>query len=302
METRSVTTAVLAGHLGNPPQYGSTAEEVLATCALVAAADEQWDEKQVSRFQKQVGIHEKVWGRLLSIHRSDRWKQVDLADLPGSYTTLYALATLEEEGWNELVARKLLTSTLTSRKILQWRLRDNIRADGFDRQIYFILATSSDKAVEEVSGVLSEFKSIAEKHNMIILLPTATAMGLTAVATPEEIVEKISSFLLPELNSLVQDAGKVVRDSLQIQTGEELLSAPLREFLKFVNRTAGSNAAALEAYGKEYCFKLALEYNKSSTTRANRFNYKKKLEEFSEGDPELPMTKLARKVIRDFVA
>ena len=298
METRSVTTAVVAGHLGNPPQYGSTAEEVLATCALVAAADEQWDEKQVSRFQKQVGIHEKVWGRLLSIHRSDRWKQVDLADLPGSYTTLYALATFEEKGWNELVARKLLTSVLTSRWLLQWRKREKLRAEGFQQQFNLILAAPSDKSISEILAVQDELQTVAAKYNMQII----PLSSIPPEVTPQESAKVIATQLLPLLERLVGDAGKVLKESLQIETSDDLLNATMRDFLKFINRTAGSNSAALAAYGNEYILKLALEYNNPLTSRANRFNYKKKLEDLSCSEPGSHIAHNASLIIKTFIA
>ncbi|MEB3307455.1 MAG: hypothetical protein VKK98_04800, partial [Cyanobacteriota bacterium] len=60
MRTQHVTTTALAAHLGSPPTYGETAAAVLETCALIADAEEQWDSKQVIRFQEEVGIHEKV--------------------------------------------------------------------------------------------------------------------------------------------------------------------------------------------------------------------------------------------------
>jgi len=75
----------------------------------------------------------------------------------------------------------------------------------------------------------------------------------------------------------------------------------MRDFLKFINRTAGSSAAALETYGKQYCLKLALEYNRRSNTRANRFNYKKKLEELAEHRENQGLKDAARWIYRNFI-
>jgi hypothetical protein len=99
----------------------------------------------------------------------------------------------------------------------------------------------------------------------------------------------------------MQDAGKVLRDSLGIQSEEDLINASMRDFLKFINRTAGSASAALETYGKQYCLKLALEYNRMSNTRANRFNYKKKLEELAEHRENQGLKDCARTVFMDFI-
>jgi hypothetical protein len=75
----------------------------------------------------------------------------------------------------------------------------------------------------------------------------------------------------------------------------------MRDFLKFVNRTAGSIAAAHELYGRQYCLKLALEYNRMSNTRANRFNYKKKLEGVAEYADNENLRKFAKIVFKDYI-
>jgi len=301
MRTQYVTTAALAAHLGSPPAYGETAAAVLETCALVAVAEEQWDPKQVIRFQEKAGIHEKVWGRLLAIHRCNRWQEVDQADLPGNYTALYALTTLSDEAWKQLVERKVLRRTLSSRQILTWESQVKTGLAELPKRVQMVLACSRDQ-VEEAEAVVEQFKVIAADHGMLLVFKAPSERGFAAGSTPEQIMEAISSVLLiPLLKELVQDAGKVLKDSLGIQTEEDLINASMRDFLKFINRTAGSAAAALETYGKQYCLKLALEYNRMSNTRANRFNYKKKLEELAEHRENQGLKDAARLIYRDFI-
>jgi len=300
MRTQYVTTVALAAHLGSPPAYGETAAAVLETCALIADAEEQWDPKQVIRFQEKVGIHEKVWGRLLAIHRCNRWQEVDQADLPGNYTALYALTTLSDEAWKQLVERKVLRRTLSSRQILTWESQVKTGLAELPKRVQMVLACSRDQ-VEEVEAVVEQFKTIAADHGMLLVFKAPSERGFAAGSTPEQIMEAISTRLIPLLQELVQDAGKVLKDSLGIQTEEDLINASMRDFLKFINRTAGSAAAALETYGKQYCLKLALEYNRMSNTRANRFNYKKKLEELAEHRQNQGLKDTARLIFRDFI-
>ena len=301
MGTQHVTTTALAAHLGSPPAYGETAAAVLETCALIAEAEEQWDPKQVIRFQEKAGIHEKVWGRLLSIHRCTRWQEVDQSDLPGNYTALYALTTLSDEAWTQLVERKVLRRTLSSRQILTWESEIKTGLAELPKRVEMMLACSEDKVDHEVKAVLEQFKSIAAEHGMRLLFKAPSERGFATGSTPEEILEEISKRLIPLLQELVQDAGKVLKDSLGIQTEEDLINASMRDFLKFINRTAGSSAAALETYGKQYCLKLALEYNRMSNTRANRFNYKKKLEELAEHRENQGLKDAARIIYRNFI-
>ncbi len=300
MVTQSVTTTALATHLGSPPQYGETVAAVLETCALVASADNQWTSDQITRFQDEAGIHEKVWSRLLSIHRCDRWGEVDQSVLPGNYTALYAITTLSDEAWRQLVERKVLSRTLSSRHILTWESQVKTGLSELPRKLEMVLACSEEQ-FEELKAVAQQFKEIAQAHGMFIGIKSSSSRGISAGSTPEQVMDAISARLIPLLKKPLDDAGKVLKDSLDIQREEDLIGASVRDFLKFINRTAGSAPSALEIYGKQYCLKLALEYNRVTNTRANRFNYKKKLEEFASGNPDSEITKVARRVISDFV-
>jgi hypothetical protein len=300
MDTHSVTTSVLATHLGSPPQYGETAAAVLETCALVASADEQWDPKQITRFQDQVGIHEKVWGRLLAIHHCTRWQEVEQSKLPGNYTALYAITTLSDEAWKQLVERKVLSRTLSSRHILTWEAQVKTGLSELPRRLGMVLACSEGQ-IDELKAVAQQFKEIAQAHGMFLGFKSSTSRGISAGSTPEQVMDAISERLIPLLKEPLNEAGKVLKDALGIQSEEDLICLTVRDFSKFINRTAGSARSALETYGKQYCLKLALEYNRASNTRANRFNYKKKLEEFVSGDPDAEIATLAKQVISDFI-
>ncbi len=136
---------------------------------------------------------------------------------------------------------------------------------------------------------------------MLLVFKIPAVRGISDGATPDQFVESISKKLVTLLKDPMQDAGKVLRDSLGIQSEEDLINASMRDFLKFINRTAGSASAALEIYGKQYCLKLALEYNRMSNTRANRFNYTKKLEELAEHPENQGLKNAARIIYRDFI-
>jgi len=317
MGTQHVTTTALAAHLGSPPAYGETAAAVLQTCSLVAEAEEQWDPKQVMRFQEKAGIHEKVWSRLLAIHRCNRWQEVDQADLPGNYTALYALTTLSDEAWVTLLKGNMLKSQLTSRQIHQWALvapsiakvyehrsrsKQSKNAEEPDalQQVQLVLTFPRQRA-SDVKDVLTQLQTVAQDRGMDLAALFTSSRGFGPMGTPEQAMEQIETDLRPLLKELVEDAGKVLKDSLGIQTEEDLINASMRDFLKFINRTAGSASAALESYGKQYCLKLALEYNRMSNTRANRFNYKKKLEELAEHRENQGLRDAARLIYRDFI-
>jgi hypothetical protein len=301
MRTQGVTTTALAAHLGSPPTYGETAAAVLETCALIADAEEQWDSKHVIRFQEEVGIHEKVWGRLLAIHRCKRWQEVEQSDLPENYTSLYSLTTLSDDAWQQLLDRNGLSKKLRSRHILQYRLPSLLEEQGYSGKISMFLAYRPDKTPKELFDIVSQLKDVAKHHGAMIAVPGGMERRTAFSRTPEEKFKAIADSMKHTLIPILHDAGKVLKDSLGIQTEEDLINASMRDFLKFINRTAGSSAAALETYGKQYCLKLALEYNRMSNTRANRFNYKKKLDELAEHRENQGLKDAARLIYRDFI-
>lgn len=299
---QTVTNAELGARLGIPAAYGTTSDEVLETCALVAAADEQWNAEQIGNFQEQHQIHEKVWGRLIAIHRCQRWKEVETTNLPGNYTSLYSLVTLSDDEWQDILVSGKINPSLTSRAIQFWKTTRIAANEGFDRQVPFLLAFQAESDKDKLLETLALFKKIAEENELRLIVPPALFREFSTRSTPKEVMESIGNILLPKLEAIVADAGKACRDSLGIQSANELLSASVREFLKFLNRTAGSLPAAMESYGIEHCLKLAYEYNRVANSRANRSNYKKKLVALSEGNSEQAVTHHAKKVIRDFIS
>jgi hypothetical protein len=301
MSTHILTEAELASRLGSPPQYGNTAVDVLGTCALIAEATDQWNADTVEAFQERVGVGEKVWNRLLAIHRSERWAQVPCEELPCNYTALYALTTLEEEEWEELQAAKRIKPDLSSRKVNSWKMRRMAAKDGFDRQVPMLLGFRSEAPKLEVATAIKELVECARANGMVLMSAVNASKDFADRATPEETVKRITNQLMTLCEPLVADAGKVTRESLGIESAEDLVNSAMRDFLKFINRAAGSNAAALEHYGEQYCLKYALEYNKEENSRANRSNYKKKLVELSEGDGDSSITKAARRALISFI-
>lgn len=301
MTAHTPTPDFLGARLGTPPSYGETASEVLETCALVAAAAEHWDEKAINAFLDQAGIHEKVWRRLLAIHRCDRWQQVDLENLPGNYTALYALATLGEEEWEELLKSERVMSSLSSRQIGAWKERKNLIRKGYERQVPLIFAAKTEVSKEAVKEVFEGMKAIAEAKGMLLVLPSLLVSDEIDRQTPEQVMSTISKILIPKLTVIMEDAGKVLKDDLSIHSEEDLLGTSIRDFLKFINRTAGSAAAALEAYGGAYCLKLTLEYHRPTNSRANRSNYKIKLMDLKDTSNDDRIREFAAKVLKDFV-
>jgi 2-oxoglutarate dehydrogenase complex dehydrogenase (E1) component-like enzyme len=72
----------------------------------------------------------------------------------------------------------------------------------------------------------------------------------------------------------------------------------LRTFTGFLVRHYGSTEGMWEGAGQEYCLKVALEFNRTDS-RAQRFNYKKRLEKVQIEHPNC--SDAAAKVLTNYM-
>ena len=111
----------LRGAPGSKERFGTTAAAVLETAALVGAADADWDKETVLAFQKVQEIHQKVWGKLIAIHRDRRL--VPLQErLPASYTALYALVVMNDQELAAALSEGIVSARASSRALLDWTM------------------------------------------------------------------------------------------------------------------------------------------------------------------------------------
>ena len=282
MDTRVVTPDALALRVGVPPHYGSTAPEVLETCALVFRAAEQWERQEVQKFQQVVGIYEQVWGRLLAIHRSDRWHQIDHGRLPGNYTALYALTTIPEEDWSTAVEGGLIGPDLSSRDALNLKSGSRLKRLGYPIHQTLEIGFSAEASRNQRIDTLVALRAVAKAHGAYLMTGVEQVTAdVKFGATRSELIAEAKKILMLNLTRAVQDAGSLVKDQLGIQNEEELAEADLKEFNKFLNRCAGSVLASMQKYGFQYCMKLAYEYHRTDV-RSRKHLYKKKLLELSQ--------------------
>ena len=120
---------------GSKDRFGATAAEVLETAALIAAADQDWDKATIAAFQKEQEIHQKVWGKLVSIAKSTNLQSLPPEDLPASYTALYALVVMTTEELKAAGAEGVIRSNASSRSILEWTKAFRLRGTGIEQEL-----------------------------------------------------------------------------------------------------------------------------------------------------------------------
>jgi len=77
-----------------------------------------------------------------------------------------------------------------------------------------------------------------------------------------------------------------LRDKFSLNSLEELVDAQMNTFTGFLNKFRDGRDAFWSFHGNDYINKIALEYLKTSS-RGQRFNYRKRLKEVSERFPHL---------------
>jgi hypothetical protein len=269
----------LGGAPGSKDRFGSTAAEVLETAALVAAANADWDKENVASFQKEQEIHQKVWGKLVSIARSQNLKDLPLQDLPASYTALYALEVMSPQELKAAVQDGLVRSDASSRSILDWTKAFRLRGTGIEQEIALTLVLREDLLPEQQQDLLDALSKVAEQFGAEVLegkggIRQAEVKSDQRKARAEEIEEELMRLLSPE----VLNAPDELKQKFQVTSASDLISGSREKLTGFLQMLKGKGDKKIfwENYGRAYCLKYALDFNLTES-RAQRYQLKKRV-------------------------
>lgn len=279
--------------------YGKTAAEVLGTTALVAAADSSWSHEQIQQFQTQAEMHPKVWEKLCSIARDTRLKQVPESSLPGTYTALYALVVLSDQEWDAAVQEGIVQPHASSRSLLEWTRQQRRQEQGYRSEQMLRLIHSRELSQQEQSALLEELSALASTYGVSILSgEDGTKQRGVQAEKRKSAAEDLEAELIQLLSPVFDDASTPLKEQFNLQTIADLVNGELRTFTGFLVRYYGSTDGMWEGAGREYCLKVALEFNRTDS-RAQRFNYKKRLEKVQIEHPNCSVA--AVKVLANYM-
>ena len=98
--------------------------------------------------------------------------------------------------------------------------------------------------------------------------------------------EQVLALLVARMDGVVKSADPALLDQFSVSSGEVLAKGEMRHLTVFLVHGTGSTDPMWQHHGKDCFLKVCLEFN-STTSRAQRFNYKKQLLEVKEKHPEL---------------
>jgi len=265
--------------------YGKTAPDVLGTAALVASADSSWSQQQIQQFQTQAEMHPKVWEKLCSIARDTRLKQVPESSLPGTYTALYALVVLSDEEWGWAQKQGIVRPDASSRSLLDWTRQQRLQAQGYKSEQVLVLIHSKELTQQEQQELHQGITALAQNFGVSILSGEEGSKQRGVQAEKRKSVsEELEAELIQLLSPVFEDSSTPLKEKFNLRSVSDLVNGELRTFTGFLVRHYGSTEGMWKGASREYCLKVALEFNRTDS-RAQRFNYKKRLEKVQTEHP-----------------
>ena len=279
--------------------YGKTAPDVLGTAALVAAADSSWSQQQIQQFQTQAEMHPKVWEKLCSIARDTRLKQVPDSSLPGTYTALYALVVLSVQEWDAALQEGIIQANASSRSLLEWTRKQRLQDQGYSSETMLRLIHSKELTQQEQQDLHQGITALAQNFGVSVLAgEDGTKQRGVQAEKRKNVAEELEAELIQLLSPVFDDSSSPLKQQFNLNNVADLVNGELRIFTGFLVRHYGSTEGMWKGVSREYCLKVALEFNRTDS-RAQRFNYKKRLEKVQS--EHLNCSDAAAKILENYM-
>lgn len=244
MDTRVLSPEAMSRHLAQPGRYGRSAESVLETCSLIAAADLTWESTEVSSFQEKEEIHEKVWVKLVTIAKDSKLKEIDPKILPSSYTALYGLVVMSQPEWDAAIKEGAINARASSRSIIDWtrKYRLGTPPDHQEKAMTILLTRPLEQDLWE--AMKEELSSVCLKYDAKIfegkkILPHKKIWDNRVMS------DRCLQRLLVLLREIVKNTSEDLRESFGIYTGGELARSTKKIFPAFIIRYAAEQGEQL---------------------------------------------------------
>ena len=279
MKTPDPTPEDLAGHLA-AERFGSTAEKVRATAALIAAADTCWEKGTITAFQTQHKINAQVWDKLVWIAGSANLESLPPEVLPASYTALYALVVMTPEELKAAVSEGLLKrkSPLSSRAILDWTKAFRLRGKGIEQEVPLTLVLREDLDEQQKQNLLKALSQVADGFGAELLEGKGGVKqaGLKADRR-KTLATEIEEVLMKEIGTVVAAAPEDLKSRFGVSSAADLIEAPRATFTGFFHNLVGKVKIEFwRQFGRAYCLKIARDFN-TTESRAVRFQLKNRI-------------------------
>ena len=257
-----------------------TSSDILTTCNVIAAAKTALTTDQFRELRDSAPFTDKVWSKLLQIGLDSRLQ--DICDrLPPKWSTIHRIHCLADAELKNALADgaihpKVSQGTL-NRYLQEKRFLDG--ADGLPRDFKSLAQVLTPADAED--DALTRFRSDLDKLVSVYGFRVQYDGDQSAVALrqkrSQDKGQELIELLYRDLKSTWDNAPDNFKTLFSLASLEELVNAPMNDFTGFLNKVRKNREGFWTFHGHDYLYKVALEYLKT-TSRAQRFNYKKTTE------------------------
>ena len=267
--------AALATDLAAKGQ-GKTAQEVLDTGQTLVLQEVRLTPEDFQTLCKGTGWHPKVVSKLLVIGRDKRLLPLT-PQLPGSYSAIYPLTTLTDAELNLAVSEEICRPDASSREVLDWIKVKRLEGMDLPETLTFSGTSADPLTKERKAALLAALQQAALTFGVTVIEggPTTGTRKATK-ASRETIAQHLLLQLTSDLTPVVAEAPETVLKEFEVTSAAEMATGEIRTLTGVLVRLSGGTEGMWQTYGNLYCRKVAMEYN-STESRAQRFNYRKRL-------------------------
>ena len=267
--------AALAADLAAKGQ-GKTAQEVLDTGQTLVLQEVRLTPEDFQTLCKGTGWHPKVVSKLLVIGRDKRLLPLT-SQLPGSYSAIYPLTTLTDAELNLAVSEEICRPDASSREVLDWIKVKRLEGMDLPETLTFSGTSADPLTKERKAALLAALQQAAQTFGVTVIEggPTTGTRKATK-ASRETIAQHLLLQLTSDLTPVVAEAPETVLKEFEVTSAAEMATGEIRTLTGVLVRLSGGTEGMWQTYGNLYCRKVAMEYN-STESRAQRFNYRKRL-------------------------
>jgi len=266
--------------------YGNTAAEVLQTCALVAQYADEHTPDQIKEFQKQVEINPQVWSRLIALHKDKRLK-AHVERLPRSYTALYAISRMRDEEFEAAVQQGIIHPEGSSHSILKWTKQNRLTAGEAVQPWRCLVVFERDIDEDQFSDMQLAMNKIANEYGAKLIaesdyvpVKSGTDKG------KQDLISRLEFETVTLATPVFLRMTERDKSRAGVDQPEDLLTVDMITFGSIMRTDAKFFASGRNSYTPIYVYRLALEYLKTDS-RSQRFNYKRRLKQLAETQPDL---------------
>ena len=276
---------------------GISAAEVLQTAALIAGARADLSDEDYEQLREASGINPKVWSKLLQIGQDTRLPPL-VSQLPPSYTTIHGIHCLTSSELQQALDDGAIRPTVAMAVIKRWLQEVRQEKDGGGALLQAPLLVQGPLVTLQQGRALSQMEwdelrvkleELVGPYEIKCLYPLSGTLLAAKRKTAQQRACAIGETLLVRLQKSWSDAPEELKSLFRLNSPKGLVDCSLQTFTGFYMKLAESRDLFWQKHGSDYILKIALEFNKAPT-RAQRFNYKRRLLEIQNRHSEYAST------------